>query len=1134
MVPKDHGPSQIGLPELIEFGDACEQFEKAWQSGDVPDIAGFAAGVPVNRYRECVEELVMIDMEYRWKSASIPGRVNDPANTQLPTELPKSLDQYIALFPPLESQGNISVRLLRQEYRVRHLWGDRPDRDAFRKFAPDAWEGLESALDEVDSQLPARCEISRTSDSELPRRIGRYELLDKLGQGGMGTVFRARHTELGKVFAIKLLTLAHADEPAHVARFQKEIRALGSVDHPNFVVATDAGVEQGVTYLAMELVYGQDLDTLMQRQHEIAERDACAIAVRIANGLQHAHELGYVHRDIKPANVMLTNTGMVKVLDLGISRLCNENRSLTGEGQFVGTLDYCAPEQLEDSRRVDFRTDIFALGATLFALLNGKPLLSAVDTSRAKVAQLLSPEPLSLEGRRELTPGLLRVLRRMMAKRAADRPSTAAEIVEILSAFTHGADLVALARQVDLTRRDEQHLSSVAASTAPQGQASMNDTSIPSRRSTAWPDQTRIRRWLCMAAVVIGTATAAAMLPSLLNSPHPDRRVASSRSAASMEKATNALTACALVQRPLRLKGIESWTITTQFHRGAIRTLAYSPNGKWIASGGADCEVRLLGVGDSHEQRVFCGHSAAIEQLIWNPQGTALLSMSVDGEVIVWNEDGSERERFTLHSDEVPAFTANGSVTRVVVDEASADSVTAVSPSGDTVAAGAAIWSLTGEKLLTLWDDTRPHEVQCWAWGPEVHRIASCDATGRVYLWDPRTGEILCNLEFQSAVRHVCFLSSDLVICAGEDGVLFQYDIQDRRHLANISLSQLTEQGSVTAMSSDGQTLAIGTNSGSLAVVDCGQFSIQRLISPAHASLWAADLSNDGRRFCVSTADWLHRFDRESRAYRSLRVPDGHCLAVSWSPDGEKLALWHEVGRRAVTVWDSDVTERISEGVRSQSELHGRSRMLSWSADSRRLVYEYDQCDASIVDVDTNRVLRLSGHTGGIRSSLWSPDDRSLVTIDGNGAVRVWHDLSAQHHTIIDHDLTDVAVACWSPSGDRVAFGSAERDGRVTVVVWDVVNNRRVCSVDVPLHGPCAMEFSPEGNVVACAGFTSTSLHRLRNSICHRCSRRGASTFLVRQWSPHAPFGNGSNRGNRCRNNPGDSRAARNGVSRAR
>jgi DNA-binding response OmpR family regulator len=208
-------------------------------------------------------------------------------------------------------------------------------------------------------------------DSPLPRFLRDYELLERLGSGGMGTVHRARHVHLDKIFALKVLRPEIMFNSRSVERFRREMRAVGKLSHPNIVAATDAGEVAGVHFLVMEFVAGLDLAAVLKRRGPLEVAAACEIIRQAATGLQHAHAAGMIHRDIKPSNFILSNDGTVKLLDLGLARLQESAGDLTG-GDWLGTPDFMSPEQVEGKGTVESSTDVYSLGCTFYMLLNGE------------------------------------------------------------------------------------------------------------------------------------------------------------------------------------------------------------------------------------------------------------------------------------------------------------------------------------------------------------------------------------------------------------------------------------------------------------------------------------------------------------------------------------------------------------------------------------------------------------------------------------------------------------------------------------------------------------------------------------------------------------------------------------------
>ncbi len=271
--------------------------------------------------------------------------------------------------------------------------------------------------------------------------LGEYIILDHLGSGGMGQVYRAIHRTMHRRVAVKTLPPSITTSKQTVRRFQREIQVIARLSHPNIATAYDAGQAKGVHFLAMELIEGQVLNGLVRRSGPLPIEQAVDIAVQVAQGLAYAHQSGVVHRDIKPSNLILDANGTVKILDLGVATLrpqetvsAEKPESLTDAGAIIGTMDYMAPEQSFDSSRTDHRADIYSLGCTLYFLLTGK----LVYDGETPVARLLAhrdkPVPSLRESRPEVSAKLDQVYQRMVAKRPEDRYRSMDAVIQALKA----------------------------------------------------------------------------------------------------------------------------------------------------------------------------------------------------------------------------------------------------------------------------------------------------------------------------------------------------------------------------------------------------------------------------------------------------------------------------------------------------------------------------------------------------------------------------------------------------------------------------------------------------------------------------------------------------------------------------
>lgn len=272
--------------------------------------------------------------------------------------------------------------------------------------------------------------------------FGPYRILKKLGEGGMGAVYQAMHTRLDKVVALKVLPSQVTRHQAVVARFEREMRAVGKLEHPHIVRAMDAGEIDGTHYLAMEYVEGTDLAELVKSRGPLSVVNSCKAIRQAALALAAAHAAGLVHRDLKPANLLVGKNGQIKLLDLGLARLADdpaEPSELTSAGQAFGTPDFMAPEQWEDAHTTDARADLYALGCTLYYVLTGRPPYGGerYKTTVAKFRGHVNDQiPDLSEARPDVPAAVVDIYQRLMAKSPADRYQTAAEVVAALQPFT--------------------------------------------------------------------------------------------------------------------------------------------------------------------------------------------------------------------------------------------------------------------------------------------------------------------------------------------------------------------------------------------------------------------------------------------------------------------------------------------------------------------------------------------------------------------------------------------------------------------------------------------------------------------------------------------------------------------------
>lgn len=349
----------------------------------------------------------------------LAGHTSSPLTSEIEGHLLKCSACQNRLAEQPDSPGDNLVSILRQATALP------PDHDEPQLF---------QALSAMVAQAPSRVAAADLSGGTIIRN---YRLVEKIGEGGMGTVYLAIHTRLEKPVAVKLLKADRKRDPQAISRFEREMRAVGKLEHPNIIRAHDAGEENGVHYLAMEYVAGVDLSWLVRVLGPLPIAAASEVVRQAALGLHHAHTHGLVHRDVKPSNLMLAADGCVKVLDLGLAQLLpGDEPHLTTDHQILGTLRYIAPEQLRAGAEVDAASDIYSLGVTFYELLLGTEDFRRLSLP-IESAALTALRP-------HVSPALVELLQQMTARRREKRSASMLAIAQALEPHCRGAQLAEL------------------------------------------------------------------------------------------------------------------------------------------------------------------------------------------------------------------------------------------------------------------------------------------------------------------------------------------------------------------------------------------------------------------------------------------------------------------------------------------------------------------------------------------------------------------------------------------------------------------------------------------------------------------------------------------------------------------
>ncbi|MCE5276626.1 MAG: serine/threonine-protein kinase [Planctomycetaceae bacterium] len=315
----------------------------------------------------------------------------------------------------------------------------------------------------INEGVVTRRQIDRLKQSIEDRRrqqIPGYQLLDKLGAGAMATVFRAKQLSLDRMVAVKVLPRKLSENAEYVERFYREGKAAARLNHPNIVQAFDVGENAGYHYFVMEYVEGHTLWDELASGKVFSEAEALKVIIQIARALEHAHKQGLIHRDVKPKNIMVTPDGTCKLADMGLARQAADEKIAVEEaGRAFGTPYYISPEQIRGEANIDFRADIYSLGATLYHLLTGQvpfeaPTPLAVMQKHLK-EDLIPPDHINAG----LSAGIGEVVEVMMAKDRKRRYASTTDLLLDLEAIAAGEAPLQARKQIDadlLTALDQR------------------------------------------------------------------------------------------------------------------------------------------------------------------------------------------------------------------------------------------------------------------------------------------------------------------------------------------------------------------------------------------------------------------------------------------------------------------------------------------------------------------------------------------------------------------------------------------------------------------------------------------------------------------------------------------------------
>lgn len=1057
--------------EALVRKECIERFCNAWQSGTRPRLVDFLQQLPESQRQAGLRVLLTQDLLYRRMGGDVPQQ-SDYAD--LPAEY---LEIVTAVVAVLSASSGAETTIS---------------------------EPCETELDPVRNGSVVQSPESQVPPQELRKKlstrfVGSYEILSEIASGGMGVVYKARHSRLGRIAAIKLIKAGELANDDQIRRFHLEAQATAELDHPGIVQVYEVGQEDNQHYLAMAFIDGQTL-WQMVKDSPLPPRQAARIMQQVAEAVHYAHCKGIIHRDLKPQNILVTKDGQPKVTDFGLAKRQAADSGLTGTGQILGTPSYMPPEQISaNSSDVGPLADVYSLGATLYCLLTGRPPFQAA-TPLNTMLQVLEQDPVSP---RSLSGGISSDLEticvKCLQKDWGRRYQSAMAFAEDLVRYQSGEPI--LARPVGQLERGWRWCRRNPVVSGAISLAAFLLFTVAIVSTLAYLRESQLARekddLIVKERAARKTATEQESLAIQRANEVESELYRSQLAEAAAEIAANDLASAglALDRIPLSRRGnwefkylrrqaqgspmefyghtdfvsalvfssdcqrlysssadgtIKSWDVTTgklrftlDGHSAAITALALTTDDGQLASASNDKTVQIWNVNTGTLARTLSGHERYVKGVSFSYDGTRLASSSVDGIVKIWKPQTGELIR-SVHR---PDGSSNYDIQ--------------FSPDGSSLAVGSSdkVWLLQvsgGEDEGRMLSATG----SVLAFNPDGSQLAiKSPDLSRVQIWDLASDRMVAeSAPHLSQIQSIAFSPDGQTVASGAaDRTVNVFHIKNRTVVRRFSCASGC---SSVSYSPDGYLLATGTYDGTVQVWDVSSADPETL--HGHTDR-VGSLSIDAAGASLASASWdgtVRLWD--IRSMIEERVYNGHKSGVEvvrFSPDGSILA---SDDGKDVKLWsrDSSAETMIFQPRMSNGEFSRDGEVLAFSPNGKLLATNGVQHEIYIWDISSHRRVReLHGHTGSVRSAVFSPSGEKLVTASNDRTVRIWDVESGLLERTLSGHSDYVWTVTSSHDGTRLASTSLDR----TVKLWnpqtgDLLRNLRGHSSVVPTAAFCGRE----------------------------------------------------------------------------